>query len=290
MPTVGAHALVFSGEFDRAGTERTARIASESGFDLVELVMMDPYIVDVPVMKDVLSKYDLKLSGSLGLPAHADVSSEDPEIVARGEEYLNKVLDVLHELGAEHMIGVIFSALQKYTHAPTQKGRQNSIEVMRKIGERAQKLGMSVGLEVVNRYETNMLNTSKQAVAFVNEVDHPNVGIHLDTYHMNIEEPDMFQPVIDAGDKLCYVHIGESHRGYLGSGNVDFDNFFKALHRIGYNGPITFESFSSAVVNPNLTIALSIWRDLWTDSEDLGRHANNFIRGKIRSAEAVNYQ
>lgn len=75
-----------------------------------------------------------------------------------------------------------------------------------------------------------------------------------------------------------YVHIGESHRGYLGSGTVDFDNFFKALGHIGYDGPIVFESFSTAVVDPKLSRMLAVWRNLWDDSDDLGAHANTFNR------------
>lgn len=97
----------------------------------------------------------------------------------------------------------------------------------------------------------------------------------------------MVQPVLDCGDKLVYVHIGESHRGYLGSGTVDFDNFFKALDRIGYKGPITFESFSSAVVSAQLSSMLGIWRNLWDDSKDLSEHAFRFIQAKRRAAETI---
>lgn len=290
MSMIGCHALVFSGVFDREGYERSARITRESGFDLLELVMMDPFSFDVDTAKDVLGKEDLALSASLGLDATTDVSSDDPEIVARGEAVLNRVLDILHELGAQYLVGVIYSALAKYSQPATATGRQHSADVMRRIGERAQSLGIKVGLEVVNRYETNIMNTSKQGIAFVNQVDHPNVGVHLDTYHMNIEEPDMFQPVLDAADKLFYVHVGESHRGYLGSGTVDFANFFRALNRMGYDGPITFESFSSAVVEPDLSVALAIWRDLWTDSADLASHANSFIRTMQKSVDAIEFQ
>jgi D-psicose/D-tagatose/L-ribulose 3-epimerase len=148
-------------------------------------------------------------------------------------------------------------------------------------------MGIQLGLEVVNRYETNIMNTARQGLSYLAELDHPNVGIHLDTYHMNIEESDMVQPVLDCGDKLVYVHIGESHRGYLGSGNVDFDNFYKALNRIGYSGPMTFESFSSAVVSPELSSMLGIWRNLWDDSADLAQHAFHFMQGKLRAAETI---
>jgi D-psicose/D-tagatose/L-ribulose 3-epimerase len=94
---------------------------------------------------------------------------------------------------------------------------------------------------------------------------------------MNIEEDDFDEPVRLCGDKLVYVHIGESHRGYLGSGNVDFATFFRVLRETGYAGPIAFESFSSAVVTPDLSNTLGVWRNLWTDNRDLARHAKAYM-------------
>ena len=83
------------------------------------------------------------------------------------------------------------------------------------------------------------------------------------------------------------MHIGESHRGYLGTGTVDFASFFRALRHVSYDAPIVFESFSSAVVDPQLTSTLGIWRNLWRDSADLGRHANTYIRNTIRAVETI---
>ena len=141
--------------------------------------------------------------------------------------------------------------------------------------------GINVNLEVVNRYETNIMNTGIEGLAFLDEVNRPNTFIHLDTYHMNIEEDGMEKSVLAAGDKLGFVHIGESHRGYLGSGNVDFDTFFAALKKINYQGPITFESFSSAVVDPALSNTLCVWRNLWSDSDDLASTALSFMKARI---------
>jgi D-psicose/D-tagatose/L-ribulose 3-epimerase len=121
----------------------------------------------------------------------------------------------------------------------------------------------------------------------VNDAGSDNLVVHLDTYHMNIEEPDMYTPVLDAAGSLGYVHIGESHRGYLGSGTVDFDSFFRALGKIGYDGPIVFESFSSAVVHQDLSNMLGIWRSLWTDGDDLGSHANSYIRNRLHSVASI---
>jgi D-psicose/D-tagatose/L-ribulose 3-epimerase len=94
---------------------------------------------------------------------------------------------------------------------------------------------------------------------------------------MNIEEGDLAGAIQRCGSKVGYVHVGESHRGYLGTGTVNFGAIFGALARIGYAGPITFESFSSAVVDPNLSNALAVWRNLWSDSDDLAAAAKRFI-------------
>ncbi len=99
----------------------------------------------------------------------------------------------------------------------------------------------------------------------------------------------MFAPVLETAEQLRYVHIGESHRGYLGTGNVDFAGFFKALHQVGYDGPVVFESFSSAVVSPTLTSALGIWRNLWENGAELGAHANTFIRGQLTANASLRH-
>jgi D-psicose/D-tagatose/L-ribulose 3-epimerase len=131
------------------------------------------------------------------------------------------------------------------------------------------------------------MNTSRQAQDFLAQIPGGRVTLHLDTYHMNIEEPDMWQPVLGGRSALSYVHIGESHRGYLGTGSVDFDGFFRALDHIDFSGPIVFESFSSAIVDPTMTSALAIWRNLWDDPADLAAHANRFIRNKRHAVSTI---
>ena len=106
---------------------------------------------------------------------------------------------------------------------------------------------------------------------------------------MNIEESDFFQPVHDvaASGKLGYAHIGDSHRGYLGTGTVDFATFFRALHDVAYDGPVVFESFSSVVVSAELSNTLGIWRNLWQDSDDLAAHANRYIRDAMHAVATI---
>lgn len=286
---IGCHGLVWTGSFDADGIRLAVRKTKEAGFDLIEFPLMDPFSFDVEVAQAALKEHDLAVSASLGLSEATDVTSANPQVVAAGEALLIKAVDVLAELGGKHFCGVIYSAMKKYMEPVSDEGMASSRRAIARVADHAAKRGVSVSLEVVNRYETNVLNTARQALDYVEEVNRPNLGIHLDTYHMNIEESDMFAPVLDAAPALRYVHIGESHRGYLGTGTVDFDNFFKALGRVGYNGPIVFESFSSAVVAPDLSRMLGIWRNLWSDNVELGSHANAYIRDKLVAVDSIRF-
>jgi D-psicose/D-tagatose/L-ribulose 3-epimerase len=284
---IGCHGSVWTGTFDVDGMRLAVSKTREAGFDLIEIPLMDPEGLDVEATRKVLEEHGLAATASLGLRDDIDISSDDPEIVANGEAHLRTCLEVLSEIGGTHLVGVIYCAMQKYLAPASDLGRQHSIDTIGRLASRGEELGIRLGIEVVNRYESNLLNTSRQAVEYVKEVDRDNVSVHLDTYHMNIEEPDMFSPVLTAGSRLGYVHIGESHRGYLGSGTVDFGGFFRGLAHVGYDGPVVFESFSSAVVHEDLSRMLGIWRNLWSDSEDLAAHANAFIRNELTSVASI---
>jgi len=284
---IGCHGLVWTGNYDPDGIRLAVRKTKEAGFDLIEFPLMDPFSFDVDAAKEALDAYGITATGSLGLDQATDISSDDPRAVEAGEALLTRAVEVLAELGSEHLCGIIYSAMMKYMEPATTTGIANSQAVLGRIAAQGAERGVHVSVEVTNRYESNVINTARQARQFVAGVAPAPLGVHLDTYHMNIEESDMFSPVLETADALRYVHIGESHRGYLGSGNVDFDSFFKALGRISYDGPIVFESFSSAVVAPDLSRMLGIWRNLWSDSEDLGAHANRFIRDKVTATQSI---
>jgi D-psicose/D-tagatose/L-ribulose 3-epimerase len=286
---IGVHALVWVGGW----TEPEARTAIEStkaaGYDLIEIPLLDPWSVDVKMTQRLLEEHELAMTASLGLSPETDVSSEDPAVVQAGERLLRQAAAVVRDLGGDYLCGVIYCNLGKYAGPPTDRGRANSVHAIQRLADHAAASGISLGVEVVNRYESNLFNTARQALAFITDVDRPNVYVHLDTYHMNIEEPDMVSPVLRCGDRLGYVHIGESHRGYLGSGSVDYAGFFRALAQVRYGGTITFESFSSAVVSPVLSNMLAIWRNLWDDSTDLASHARSFIDGHLRAVASIEH-
>ncbi len=277
----GGHALVWAGDWSAEGARAAISGAARSGYDYVEIALLDPWKVDTAMTRDLLAEYGVRAHASLGLSPTTDVTSTDASIIAKGDELLRKATDVLHKLGGTELCGVLYCSLGKYPGPASRENRANSVAAMQRLSDYAADKGINVNLEVVNRYETNIINTGIEGLAFLDEVNRPNTFIHLDTYHMNIEEDGMEKSVLAAGEKLGFVHIGESHRGYLGSGNVDFDTFFAALKKINYQGPITFESFSSAVVDPALSNTLCVWRNLWSDSDDLASTALSFMKARI---------
>jgi len=276
----GGHALVWVGDWSAASARSAISSASRNGYDYIELAIFDPWSFDIAMTKDLLQEFNLRAHASLGLSGKSDVTSPDASIVKKGDELLCKVADVLHALGGTELCGVIYSSLAKYPGPASKEARASSVAAMQRLADYTAELGINIDLEVVNRYETNIMNTGLEGLEFLDQVNRPNAFIHLDTYHMNIEEDGLQKSVLAAGERLGYVHIGESHRGYLGTGNVDFDSFFTALKKINYQGPITFESFSSAVVDPALSNTLCVWRNLWNDSDDLAKKSLDFMKAR----------
>ena len=281
---IGVHALVFVGDTGPEAVTQAITRARAAGYDLLELSLHDSLNLDTAAARRELADAGLAVACSRGLAFDADVSSADPAVVERGVRLLHDSLRVTHELGGTHLTGALYSALGKYGAPLTAAGRANVVAALAELAAAAAGRGMTLGLEICNRYETNVINTAHDALRLADDIGADNVTIHLDTYHMNIEEDDLVRPVHEVGERLGYVHVGENHRGYLGSGHLDFGAFFHALADVGYTGPITFESFSSAVVMEGLSGDLAIWRNLWDDGEDLARHARSYIAQQLAAA------
>lgn len=281
---LGLHALVWVGDWTPSSAKHAIASTADLGFDLIEIPLLDPTSVDAEMTRALLEDHGLGAACSLGLDPQADVSSEDPVVVARGRDLLARAVDVTAAMGATDLCGVLYSVLAKYPTPISDRSRAHVVESMAWLAERAAGSGLRVNLEVVNRYETNVVNTTSEMLALIEETG-ADLGVHLDTYHMNIEENGFAAPVHEAFDagRLRYVHVGESHRGYMGTGTVDFDTFCSTLREVEYSGPVVFESFSSAVVHPTLSNTLAVWRNLWDDGEDLARHASAFLTQRLRT-------
>lgn len=283
---LGIHALVWAGSWNSEHREKAIALSAKYGYDLIEIPLLEPREIDVSGTVKLLEQYNLKAATSLALSPQTDISSPEPDIVAKGETLLNEALLVARDLGANYLGGVLYSALQKYNSPPVEVGRHHCIEVLSRLADKAKQMGMTIGLEAVNRYESNLINTAAQALEIIAETGSDNIVVHLDSFHMNIEEESFSEAITLCAEKLGYFHLGESNRGYLGSGTIDFASIFKSLRDNHYTGVITFESFSSTVVTPHLSNALALWRNLWDDSEKLAHHAKYFMEKHLHSAES----
>jgi D-psicose/D-tagatose/L-ribulose 3-epimerase len=285
MNKLGVHALVWEKGWSRDECARAVARSAEVGYDLIEIVALDPEAIDVAFTRKQLEQAGIGATSSLGLDAESDISSNDPDKTKRGQLRLEQAVAMARDIGATHVCGILESAFQKYSVPTTAEGVKRSVEVLQRVGETAAKNNIILGLEVVNRYESNVLNTASQAVEMCKRIGSSHVKAHLDVYHMNIEESDISQAIIDTGDYIGYFHTGDSHRGYMGSGTIDLAGAFRALVKANYQGPITFESFSSRVVGQPLEGILGIWRNLWEDSHDLASHALMYTKAQLKAAQ-----
>ena len=290
MNKLGVHALVWEAGWSHEECARAIARSAEVGYDFIEAPALDPSSIDVDFTRRELEKNGIGINFSLGLDADTDISSGDPAKAARGKARLEAALGVARDLGATHVCGILHSAFQKNSVPTTPAGVAMAVDILAQVAETAARSDITLGLEVVNRYESNVLNTASQGVEMCRRIGAPNVKVHLDVYHMNIEESDISSAIRETGSHLGYFHTGDSHRGYMGSGSVDLAGVFRALVFSGYEGPITFESFSSRVVGQPLEGILGIWRNLWEDSHDLASHALMYTRAQLKAAREAHKQ
>src|SRR6187200_3390497 len=177
---IGCHALVFTGDFDSRGIESSAKRARQAGFDLIEFPLMEPETFDSTTARRVVEDEGLHASASLGLPLDADISSDDPPVVAAGRRLLEIALDKTADMGGSRLCGVLYGSMRKHMTPASASGRANSVAVLQALADRASSVGVTLSLEVVNRYESNLINTGRQALEFLKEVDREGVSVHLD--------------------------------------------------------------------------------------------------------------
>src|SRR5262245_10126694 len=164
MPRLGAHAFVWTADWDRQGAQTAVRAAAAAGLDLVEIPLLRPVEVDVAHSRALAAEHGIAFTCSLGLPAHAAVT-EHP---GQAEAHLKQALDVAAALGARSLSGVVYGTIGRLSGAPPSEAELATIvRVMRPVARHAAGLGMTLGFEPCNRYETHLLNTGRQAVQLI---------------------------------------------------------------------------------------------------------------------------
>jgi D-psicose/D-tagatose/L-ribulose 3-epimerase len=273
MTRFGAHAFVWAAEWTPQAAEHVIRSAAEAGLDFVEVPLLRPERFEVALSRRLLDEHGISATCSLGLPADAAL----PERPEAAEAFLKVALEAAAELGSPVLTGVIYGTLGELSgHPPSEQELETVAKTLGRVARDAQTLGLSLGVEPVNRYETYLINLSRQGLEMLERIDEPNVFLHLDTYHMNIEEKGFRAPIVEAGKRLRYIHLSESDRGTPGTGNVHWNEVFAGLAEIGYEGDLVMESF--VALNPDIARATCIWRPVAPDSQKLVEEGLAFLR------------
>jgi len=274
----GIHSLLWTERFD-ANPEIVAKKAKAFGFDGIEIYVSPTQIdtFDKVRVKKALRDADLECIGCTCLDKETDLTSVDEATRKRGINHLQKSAELFSELGGKLVTGVTYGAWGKLTGAGrTDEEWKHSAESLRTACRLVRDSGVTIGLEPANRFETYFLNIAADAVKLAKEVNEPNIGVHLDTFHMNIEEKNFYDPIVATGNLLCYMHLCENDRGVAGTGNVNWDAVFKALSQIGYDKWITLESFTPEI--KSVAASTAIWRQVAPSADAIASSGLKFLK------------
>jgi D-psicose/D-tagatose/L-ribulose 3-epimerase len=273
----GVHTAMWAMEWNQEAAEFAIPEAVKHEIDFLEITMLDPESVDAEHTRSLLERHQVECVCSLGLPLDK-LPTNNPEGAL---DFLRMALDKSHAIGAKAMSGVLYGAIGQRTGvAPTEAEKNATARVVQEAAAYAESLGMDYGLEAVNRYENHILNTAEQAVEMVERVGASNVFVHLDTYHMNIEEKGIANGILRAREHLKYIHLSASDRGTPGADTVAWDEVFAALAAIGFKGGMAMESFIT--VPPQIASALSVWRPVAPAREEVLGQGLPFLRNKAK--------
>jgi len=264
-----------------------ARHAKEIGADVLELCIEDPGRVSADAVLAAAEGTGIAFSICGAFGPDRDLSHEDPRYRRLGLDYLQFLVDLAAATGAPTVVGPMYSAVGKarlLSAEDRQQQRRWAVESLREAADFAAAKGVRLALEPLNRFETDLVNTVEQGLDLCDRVGHENVGLLLDTFHMNIEEKSVGAAIRLAGDRLFHVHTCENDRGTPGTGHVPWPEVFGALQGIGYQGQIVIESFTPAV--QEIARAVSMWRPLDATGDELAVRGVGFVRAGMNAAAA----
>jgi D-psicose/D-tagatose/L-ribulose 3-epimerase len=252
----------------------------EMGFDIIEVPVEKKDLIDWKLLKEMAKEADLKVTISGAFGADRDISSEDPVIREQGKQYIIDCIRIAEKMGSPIFGGPVYSAVGKTRFISEEQKKQERawcVENLQQIATIASDHGVIVGVEPLNRFESDMVNTVDQALSLVKEVNHPNIKIVLDTFHGNIEEKSIPDSIRKIGkEMLCHIQGNESDRGTPGTGNLDWEGIKTALDEIGYDGAIVIETFGA--VSEEIAKATCIWRPLANSSDELASEGLEFYK------------
>lgn len=258
--------------------DRAPRVAA-MGFDAVELPLEAPGDWTAQDVRPVLEETGLRAGVCAAMGPGRDLTTDDPSVVRSTQDYLRTCIEAAAGIGAALVAGPIYSPTGR-TGAISPDQRARTVATLARnlapVIQIAADHGVRLAVEPLNRFETSLFNTVDQTMVLLETVDHPALGLLLDTFHMNIEERDMGAAIRRAGDRLVHFHACGNDRGAPGNDGIDWTAVRDALNDVGYAGTITIESFTSA--NQTIATAASIWRPLAKTQDALACDGLAFLR------------
>jgi D-psicose/D-tagatose/L-ribulose 3-epimerase len=252
------------------------------GFDILELAIENPDLIDVKVVKEILKENQLEgiVCGAFG--PNRNICSSDPKIRENAREYILWLIDAAAELDSRTICGPMYSSVGKdHLEDPTERQEewQRAVSGIKEMAEAAEKKGVRLAMEPLNRFETDMINVVSQGLKFIEETGMENVGFHLDTFHMHLEEKDSAAAIRKADKKIFHFHACENDRGVPGTGQVRWNEIAKALKDINYQGPVVIESFTNQV--KEIARAVCIWREIAPSQDAIAVQGLKFLKSLL---------
>jgi D-psicose/D-tagatose/L-ribulose 3-epimerase len=250
----------------------------EIGFDGVEIPVFDPNPDNWKTWRKKLDALGLvRVAVNINGPEFNQISA-DAAIRKATLDRNKRALDCAKVLGSDLMTGPYHSALRVFTGSKaTDEEKKWAKENLYALSEYAKTLGITLGLEYLNRFESYLVSCVDELIALVDDINHPNCKLMFDSFHANIEEKNMAEAVKKMGSRLVHVQLSENDRSTLGKGHIDFPPIINALKEINYTGMISIEAFS-----PKLSAA-NIWRKMFDSETQLMTDSFNYVKKVVRS-------
>jgi len=276
---IGVNTWVWTSPFSTKDFHLVPKV-KQMGFDVLEVALDDPSIIDADLLRKLTKDNGLSVTVCGAFGPSRDISNEDPAIRKNGADYIREGIRFTQKLGSAVFAGPVYSAVGKTRLiADEQKKRERAwcVDNLRELGKVATDAGVTVGVEPLNRFESDMINLAEQAVSLVREVDNPAYKIHIDTFHGNIEEKSIPDAIRSLGKgMLGHFHACENDRGTPGTGHQDWIGIRDALREVEYDGAVVIESFTPGAVE--IAKAAAIWRPLAPSQDELASQGARFLR------------
>lgn len=275
----GVSTWLWTSPFSTAAIHDLFPKIAEMGFDVVEIAVEDPALIDVKAVQEALVKYNLKANICGAFGPSRDLTHEDPAVHQSCFTYIAACLDICVALGTDFFGGPMYSAVGKARMvAPEQRKKEWDLAVknLRIVCDMAAARGLRIALEPLNRFESDLVNTTEDVLRLVKDIQHPAAGIMLDGFHMSIEERDVEQAIVAAGDLLIHLQVSENYRGTPGTGQTPWWAYRRGLEAINYTGTVTIESFTPA--NQELAGAVCFWHPMAESQDGFATEGLRFLK------------